>query len=301
MNDGGDWLNWVRLAALGVIWGGAFTLVGVALNGFAPLTLAATRLALAAMLLVPLSLRYDGLPKGRRVWLFALGVALFSNALPYTLLSWAQTHIPSAVAGILMAAMPLIALPMSHLLVPGERMTMRGALGLAIGFVGVVILIGPAALLRFGGGGWQVLAQLACLVVTVCYVSGSIVIKRAPPAHPVGFAAAAMLLAAAMSVPVALAVEGVPRVWPDGTSLLATVALTVGPTVIALLILLRILETAGPTFVSLVNYQVPVWAAVFGAVFLGEQISPRLGIALVLILFGVAIAQNLVFRSAKPA
>lgn len=300
MNDGGDWRNWVRLAALGVIWGGAFPLIEVALEGFKPLTLAATRLTLGAALLVLLSLRHDGLPKQPRVWLFALGVAMFSNAIPFALLSWAQTHITASVAGILMAAMPLIALPMSHALVPGERMSAQGLLGLVIGFAGVVILIGIDTILQFGGAGREVLAQLACLLATVCYVSGSITIKRAPSAHPVGFAAAAMLLGSAVAVPAALIVEGFPD-WPTPASAAAMAALTVGPTVLALLILLRILSSAGPPFVSLVNYQVPVWATVFGAVFLGETVSARLGLALVLILFGVAVSQGFIGKPRQVA
>lgn len=300
MNTGGDWRNWVRLAVLGMIWGGAFPLVEVALEGFQPLTLAAMRLVLATLLLLPLSLRYGGLPPLGPVWLFALGVAVFSNALPFALLSWAQTHVTGSVAGVFMAVMPLVALPMSHLLVPGERMTVRGLIGLAIGFAGVVVLIGLDTLTQLGGAGVEVLAQLACLAATVCYVSGSITIKRAPPTHPIRFAAAAMLLAAAIALPLALKVEGAPMA-PTPNSVVAMAALAVGPTVLALMLMLRILKSAGPPFLSLVNYQVPVWATVFGAAFLGETISPRLAVALVLILLGVAISQNLVFRQRMPA
>lgn len=300
MNDGGDWRNWVRLAALGVIWGGAFPLVEVALEGFESLTLAATRLTLGAALLVPLSYRYGGLPKDGRVWLFALGVAVFSNLLPFSLLSWGQTYVTGGVAGVFMAVMPLVALPMSHLMVPGERMTARGTLGLAIGFVGVLVLVGFNTLASLGGAGIEVLAQLACLAATVCYVSGSITIKRAPKTHPIGFAAAAMLLATAIAIPAAFAVEGAPSI-PTLPSVVAMAALALGPTALALMLMLKILSTAGPPFLSLVNYQVPVWATVFGALFLGEAISARLGMALVLILFGVAVSQGLIRRERAPA
>ncbi len=291
MNDGGDWRNWVRLAALGLIWGGAFPLVEVALEGMPPLTLAAARLALAAGFLVPLSLLYGGLPKGGAVWAFAAGVALFSNALPFALLSWGQTHVTAGVAGVAMAVMPLMALPLSHVFVPGERMTLRGSLGLGIGFIGVLILIGFDALADFGGGGVAVWAQIACLAATVCYVSGSILIKRAPKVHPIAFAASAMLLGAMMAVPVALAVEGVPTL-PGLTPTVALVVLAAGPSVLALLLMLKILSTAGPPFLSLVNYQVPVWATVFGVIFLDERFEPRLALALVVILFGIAVAQG---------
>jgi drug/metabolite transporter (DMT)-like permease len=190
-----------------------------------------------------------------------------------------------------MAVMPLMALPLSHVFVPGERMTLRGSLGLGIGFIGVLILIGFDALADFGGGGVAVWAQIACLAATVCYVSGSILIKRAPKVHPIAFAASAMLLGAMMAVPVALAVEGVPTL-PGLTPTVALVVLAAGPSVLALLLMLKILSTAGPPFLSLVNYQVPVWATVFGVIFLGERFEPRLALALVVILFGIAVAQG---------
>jgi len=299
MNDGGDWRNWVRLATLGLIWGGSFPLVEVALEGFAPLTLAATRLGLAAAMLIPLSFLYGGLPKGGRVWMYALAVAILSNALPFALLSWGQTYVTAGVAGVAMAVMPLMALPLSHFLVPGESMSSKGMLGLGIGFIGVLFLIGFDTLAQLGGAGIEVLAQFACLAATVCYVTGSIAIKRAPPAHPIAFAAAAMLLASIFAIPVALLVEGQPAM-PDAKSALAMVVLAFGPTVIALMLMLKILTTAGPPFLSLVNYQVPVWATIFGAFFLGETIEPRLAVALFLILIGVAVSQGRFGRRSAP-
>jgi len=105
-----------------------------------------------------------------------------------------------------------------------------------------------------------------------------------------------MILAAILSIALALWVEGVPSAMPSMGSSFAIVVLAIGPTAGALLLMLKILETAGPPFLSLVNYQVPIWAVVFGAFFLGEEISPRLGVALGLILIGLAVSQNLAAR-----
>ena len=178
-------------------------------------------------------------------------------------------------------------------------MSSKGMLGLGIGFIGVLVLIGFDTLTQLGGAGIEVLAQLACLAATICYVLGSITIKRAPPSHPIAFSAAAMLLATIIAIPVAYAVEGIPAI-PDARSGIAMIALAIGPTVIALMMMLKILSTAGPPFLSLVNYQVPVWATVFGAIFLGEAIEPRLAVALVLILLGVAISQGRFGRRGAP-
>lgn len=297
MNHGGDPLNWVRLAALGIIWGSSFMLVEIALEGIGPFTLVAARITLAALMLWALCYPIcGGLPRRRIVWVFALGSAILSNSLPFALLTWGQTYLPSGVTGVFMAVMPFIALALSHVFVAGERMTGRNVAGLAIGFAGMLVLFGADALRQLAQGEGTALAQVACLIATFCYASGTIVMKRAPDTRPVAFGAATMILAAILSSGAALWVEGVPRAIPDTTSALSILVLAIGPTAGALLLMLRILEGAGPPFLSLVNYQVPIWAVVFGAVFLGEDISPRLGIALLLILAGLAVSQNLAGR-----
>ncbi len=294
MNHGGDPLNWVRLAALGIIWGTAFMLVEVGLEDVEPFTLVAVRLTLAALILWPLSYPLcGGLPKRAIVWIFAGGVAVLSNALPFALLTWAQTYLTSGVAGVFMAFMPFMSLAMSHFLIVGERMTARNATGLGIGFCGMLVLFGADALRQIAAGEGTALAQIACLGATFCYATGSIVMKRAPETRPIAFGAATMILAAIMAVVIAYTVEGAPQAMPSATSTLALIALAIGPTAGALLLMLRILKSAGPPFLSLVNYQVPVWAVIFGAVFLGEQVSPRLGIALAMVLLGLAVSQNL--------
>lgn len=294
MNHGGDPLNWVRLAALGIIWGAAFMLVEVGLEDMGPFTLVAGRLVLAALILWPLSYPLcGGLPKRAIVWIFAFGVAFLSNALPFALLTWAQTHLTGGVAGVFMAFMPFMSLAMSHFLIVGERMTARNTIGLAIGFTGMLVLFGTDALRQIASGEGTALAQIACLAAALCYASGSIVMKRAPETRPIAFGAATMILAAIMATGIAYFAEGVPQRMPSTSGILVLVALAIGPTAGALLLMLRILESAGPPFLSLVNYQVPIWAVIFGAVFLGEQVSSRLGIALALILLGLAISQNL--------
>ena len=294
MNSGG-WQNWARLGALGVIWGASFMLVEIAIRDFGPLSVAAYRLVIAALILLPIGMARGALPHSPRIWLFALGAAVFSHALPFSLLSWAQGTVPSSVAGVFMAAVPLIVLPLSHVFVPGEDMTARKTLGLLIGFAGVMVLIGAEALTGLGGGGLFLIAQLACLSASCCYAIGSVMMKRAPKSDPLGFAALAMAMAAAMALPLALWREGVPAA-PDIGPVLALLVLGALPTALALLLILAILNRAGPPFLSLVNYQVPLWAMLFGGMFLGEPIPTRLGIALVMILTGLAISQNLMRR-----
>lgn len=295
--------DWAMLVALGLIWGAAFMATKIATADFTPLTLAGFRLAVAAgVLALVLALRGERLPglgdaEARRFWAAALAVAVLSNAMPFTSLAWAQRHVPSSLAGVLMATVPLFLLPIAHLFVPGERMTLRRTAGFLLGFAGVCVLIGPAALegLEAGAGAEARLRPLAiggCLLAAFGYAAGSVVSKRAPQLGLLRFATAALILAALLTLPLALVVEDI--ALPSAESVAALAYLGVVPTALATVFLLSVIRSAGPSFLANVNYHVPVWAVVLGAAVLGETPSPRLGVALVLILAGLAVAQNLV-------
>lgn len=282
---------WALLVTLGVIWGASFLSVSIALEGFGPFTVAAIRIAVAAVILLAYAVATgrEFPPFPSRVWLHVLGFAVFSNALPFTLLGWGQLHVASGFAGITMAVVPLLVLPLAHVFVPSERMNWAKVGGFVAGFAGVVILIGPGALAR-AGGDLEPLARLACVTAAACYAIGSIITRTAPPTRQVPYAAASLAVAAIIMVPLALVIEGVPSM-PAAAPLVAVAYLAVAPTALATLIMVHIIRNAGSSFLSLVNYQVPVWSVIFGAVVLAEALEPRFLLALGLILSGLAISQ----------
>ncbi len=289
-------LNWTLLILLGLIWGASFLGVSLALDSFGPITIAAGRIAIAAVIVTLAGrLMGHGLPSfhtatGRRTWLFALGMALFTNAIPFSLLSWAQLHVSSGYAGITMAVVPLLVLPLAHIFIPGEQLTKLKVFGFLVGFIGVVILIGPAQILQSGGSDIENIARLAAVGASACYAIGSIITRLSPKGPQLAFAAAALILAALLLLPVALLVEGVPAV-PGAKALAGMLYLGIFPTALATVMLVFVIKSAGPAFLSLVNYQVPVWAVVFGMVFLGEALPGQFIWALGLILLGLAISQ----------
>ncbi|MFS4582348.1 DMT family transporter [Phaeobacter sp. C3_T13_0] len=288
--------NWTKLLFLGVIWGASFMAVSLALQGFPPLTIAALRIALGAVCL--LSLIYVmgiGLPllrsrDGRIIWACALGMGVFSNALPFTLLSWGQVYVASGFAGVCMAVVPLFVLPLAHLLVPGEHMTLRRTISFLIGFAGVVVLIGLDAF-RTAGTDFESLARLACLGASLCYAVGSIITRLCPEVNMLSLSAAALTCGAAIMIPAALWSEGVPKM-PAPLSVAAVIYLGLLPTALAQLLLVQVARTAGPAFLSTVNYQVPVWSVIFGAALLGEALPPQLFAALALIFSGLLLSSR---------
>jgi drug/metabolite transporter (DMT)-like permease len=285
---------WGLLIFLGLIWGSSFMAVAIALEGFTPLQVAAIRISLAALLLSVFALATGRRPPGRdqglRIWVHITGFAVFTNAMPFALLSWGQLYVASGFAGVTMAVVPLLVLPLAHVFVPSDRMTRAKSLGFLAGFAGAVILIGPSAMSSTGES-FESLARIACIAAAACYAIGSIVTRTAPPGTGmVAFGASALVIASILIVPYTLVVDGMPT-FDDTKPLAAVLYLAVFPTALATLLLVQIIRRAGPSFLSLVNYQVPVWSVIFGAVLLGERLPAQIFIALALILAGLFLAQ----------
>ena len=290
-------LNWVILATLGFIWGGSFLGVEIGLIGFGPITVAASRVTIAAIILLLYAYTLgDGLPDisskaDKRVWLHCLGMALFTNALPFSLLSWGQQTVTSGFAGVSMALVPLFVLPLSHKLVPGESLGRARLTGFLLGFLGVVLLIGGEKI--FSNQTTTpilLLAQIACVTASCCYAIGSVITKLCPPVSAVSYASCGLMLASFMLMPTALLFEGIPK-SPNSFAIAGIIYLALFPTAIATILLTILVRRAGPPFLSLVNYQVPIWAVVIGVVVLGETLPGHFLIALSIILGGLFISQ----------
>lgn len=280
--------DWASLLTLSLLWGSSFLAAKIALGDFGPMQLAAGRIVLgAAILLAVVAATGRPLPRGRRIWLSVLGFAVFSNSLPFFLLNWAQQTVPSSFAGVVMATVPLFVLPMAIAAVPGERFRWPKLAGLVAGLAGVVVLVGPGEAVS---GPAALLPRLACVGAAICYATGSIVTRLAPIEDQIAFSAVTLGLAALISVPVALAVEGLPG-HAGPAPLAALLALGIGPTALAAILLVRTIRSAGPTFVSVVNYLVPVWAVILGAAILAEPLPATFLTGALLILAGLAISQ----------
>jgi drug/metabolite transporter (DMT)-like permease len=291
-------INWLRIAFIALIWGGAFMVVRVALRDFAPLSLAAGRITIGALSLYML-MRWRGvaLPSftDARLWRFVALVGLLSSAIPFALLSWGQQHVPSAFAGMTMAALPIFVLPLAHFLVPGERVYMRKIIGFSVGFLGAILLIGTSGL-GLAEGPLEATARFACVAAAFCYACGSIATRQCPPVNELALSTASLIVAVLILVPIALVVDGWPAM-PSATGLVAILYLGLIPTALAFIIKVAVIRSAGPSFMTLTNYQVPVWSVLFGSLFLEETLPATLFVALALILLGVAIIQAGVLRS----
>ena len=269
----------------------------VALTELPPMSIAFLRLVLGASILLTVTLatgrKFPGFstPTDRRIWVHIAFMGLITNAIPFTLLNWGQLYVSSGFAGVTMAVVPLLVLPLTHFFVKGGEMTKRKSLGFAIGFIGIVVLIGPREIIAGTGESWESIARIACIMAACCYALGTINTRLCPPVSIMAFSAGGLIVGSILMLPVTLFFEGIPAM-PSTTVVLSTLYLGIFPTALATILLVGVINSAGPAFMSLVNYQVPLWAIVFGVVFLGESVPPSFIGAFILILIGLAISQT---------
>ena len=286
-------MDWYAVFALGIIWGGTFMVVSLALRGYGPVTVAFARVALGAVALVALAVvTGKKLPRGDlRLWAHLIPIGLLATAAPFTLLSWGQQFVPSAFAGVSMAAVPLFVLPLAYFFA-GETLTRRKMAGFGLGFVGTLILLGSG----ITAGDPLVLPRLATILAAFSYACASVLTRRCPPIDPITLAAASVIGAVPL-VFLMLLLEGVPK-WQMGVPGISIIVLGLVPTALAVLIRVAVIRRAGAGFMTITSYQVPVWSMVFGALILGEALPLRFFAALALILAGLVISQ---WKGRQPA
>ncbi len=281
------------LAALVAMWGSSFMFIKIGVATVPTSTLVAARLILGALtLLAVLYVRGARLPPWGRVWGYYTILALLGNCIPFTAITWGQQRTDSALAGILMAVMPLATMVLAHFFVRGEHMTRNRVIGFILGFAGIIVLMGPSALSGMGEHTLATASQLAILLGALCYAGNSVLTRILTRGDDVLVASTAMLLiASVIALPVALVVDQPWQMQAGATSLWAILWLGLGPTALATVVYFRLIGSAGPTFMSLVNYMSPAVAVFLGVALLGETPGIHAYVALALILLGIAVSQ----------
>ncbi|GAB3483679.1 hypothetical protein GCM10027340_18330 [Marinomonas epiphytica] len=187
-----------------------------------------------------------------------------------------------------MAFMPLATMVLAHYFVSGESLNRFKVLGFMLGISGVVIVLWPS----LAGAHSNLLGGLLILLATLSYAVNAILARRLPSFNPVVTAAGVMIISTMVIVPLWLWQE---LPWQQSYSLKASVSmmwLGVGPTALATILLFAVIGTAGPTFLSYINYVIPVVAYFTGALLLGEMIEWRSLGAMLLIILGIALSRK---------
>ena len=283
--------NLVMLLALAAIWGASFLFIKVAVRELSPATLITGRLGLAALtlaLLVPFSVgTRETLRQLRESWAWLVAVALVNTAIPFWLLSWGETRIDSGLASIIQASVPIFNALIAFAAFHEVRVTGARLLGVAVGFVGVALLVGAQP-------EGKVLGALAVVAMAFCYGIGGLLTGRCylTRVRPIVVALASTSIATLVALP--LGAAEAPGHMPGWKTIGSVVALGIPGTALAYLLFFALISGAGAAYTSLVTYLIPPIALAYGAIFLDERFGAAALGGLALILAGVALGSGTV-------
>jgi drug/metabolite transporter (DMT)-like permease len=293
-------IHWLLISILAVVWGFAFYLIVIALRSFPPLTLVALRLIFGACtLIIVMRIKGLSLPREPVWWGYFSLLSVLGNLLPFSLIAWAETSIPSSQAGLIMALMPITTMVLAHYFVAHEQLTPKRAIGVLLGFFGVMVLMGTQILK--GVGGDSLWPQLACVLATVSYAVNGVYVKRIPKINGLVAGVGTLIAGSFIMGPVALVVDQPWTLEVSLTSWLATVALGGIATGLATWIFFIVINDCGPNFLSIINYIIPAISFAAGVVLLSEPASLAQVFGLLLICIGIAISQPRKRRKLRTA
>jgi drug/metabolite transporter (DMT)-like permease len=277
----------VQMLACSFLWGGAFILLKLAGTALSPLALTAVR-GLMGGSLIAIWIIVSGhniLPRGRemRDWVV---LGFLQGVVPNSLTAYALTEISAGLTSMIQASTPLVVAVLAQALFASERLTPKVALGLATGFGGMVLLIGPAAL---GADNVSLRGVGAVAIVAVSYALGNLYVRGIPGAQPVRLALGQQLFSGLPTFAVMIYLGGLSAFSPALANLPLLLVLGVFGTALPIVLYMNILKKAGPTIGSMNGYFLPPWTIVLGFVLLGEPVSLREIIATAIVLAGVAI------------
>jgi drug/metabolite transporter (DMT)-like permease len=288
---------------MGVIWGSSFLFIKVALGGLSFGQVAWVRILLGALALSAVVLVLRGkLPREPIVYLHFLVIGLTYCVIPHLLFAWAEQYITSGLTSIYNATTPIMTALMAALVFRVEKLVGGQILGIAVGIVGVVLIIGPWAV-ALDGSLW---GQLACLGATLCYgftgaYAKKFILNRPMPGTTYAFLniGAAGLVMAALTPVVAIS-----PVRLNGWIVASVLALGILGTGLAYVWNANVLRAWGPTATSTVTYVTPVVGVALGVLVLGERLSWNEPVGAVVVILGILLAQQRLRvprRSPEPA
>ena len=285
--------NWFLLILLSAIWGGAFTLNKIALDTFTPEVIVAGRLISGSIFLVALIyFLYKKFTINISQINYYLFMSLVGIVIPFIAIITGQKNIDSAMAGILMATMPISTILLSHIFLEDEKMNQQKFIGFVISFLGVFVLIYRKDLFVNNSISETFESQLLVILGATLYAFAAIYGKKYKITDPLSASTGTILFATFfMSIYLIFIDQSNPSysaLFLDVNILLLGILCTA----IATIIYFQILQTEGASFLSIMNFLIPLWAILFGIIILQDQFSWNYIIGLVVILFGIKLANS---------
>ncbi len=286
--------DWLKLIGLAVLWGGTFFFQSLSLRIWPTFTIVFFRVFFAAAVfwLIVLVSR-QSMPRERHVWLAFLVMGLINNAIPFTLITWEQTHVEGGIASIINATASCFAVVFAHFLTRDEKLTFSRAIGVMVGLAGAYVLLRPEL---DGGITARGLGEMAGLVAAMSLALAGIFGKRFRNQTPVVTATGMLTCSSLLMLPLVLVFD---RPWTLDVAVvsMAPIAgLVLLSTVLAYLLYFSILRSAGATNLLLVTLLMPVTAHILGAAFLDEPLYISSVVGMLFVVAGLSIIDGRVLR-----
>jgi drug/metabolite transporter (DMT)-like permease len=275
----------VALVLLGVMWGGGFLFIRIAVPAFGPVALVDLRVLIAGVVLLLWAAARGDVPPFWRRWREYLVLGALNVALPFTLISWAALTVSASLSSIMMATIPLFTAPIAAIQL-NERVSRRQAAGLAVGFIGVGLLVGLGPLPLTPAFGTAVGALLGAAALYA--VGGVYTARRFTGVSPVESTIGQQFAAFVLLLPFALALP--PTAPPPLSAVVALLILAVFSSVLAYLLFFRLISSVGATKTATVSYLIPLFGTIWGVVVLQERVGWATIAGMVVILSGVVLA-----------
>jgi drug/metabolite transporter (DMT)-like permease len=289
------------ILVLALIWGASFLFIKIGLNGgMSPVLVATLRLAVGSLLMwgvvavrrasAPGSFKHP-IPHGYTTWRKIALIGLLNNAIPFALIAWGEQRISSGLASIFNSSMPLFTVLVAHWFTHDDRISPLKAAGVAVGFIGVAVVITPSA----GDLAGELLGCLAVIAASASYAVATVYVKKhlTGATDPIATGAGQLVTALLWLLPL---------LWLTGAAnnlaairldaLLAVGALGLFGTGVAYLIYYLLIQRAKASQLSLVTYLLPVTALVYGSLFLHEQITGFAIVGFALIVAGILLVNR---------
>jgi drug/metabolite transporter (DMT)-like permease len=286
-------INWILLIVLSAVWGGAFTLNKQALNSFTPELIVTGRLIIGSVILTLLIYFIYKKIKFRFNQIgYFLVMSIVGIVAPFLFIAYGQQNIDSALAGILMSVMPISTLMLAHLFLNNERMTKKKLLGFILAFLGIIVLLMPNKTIFGGELREELYSELMVVLGAILYSAAAVYGKKYKNTDPLNASAGTIFFSAVIMFIYLSLFEGIDAGLLEAFSSTPIIFLGVFCTALATILYFHILQTSGATFVSIMNYLIPIWAIVFGVIFFKEKILWNYLIGLLIIILGIQISER---------
>ncbi|MDG2187703.1 MAG: DMT family transporter [Hyphomicrobiales bacterium] len=284
-------LNWFYLSLLVIFWGSTFALTKYALVDFSPLWIVAIRLAIGFIIIFSI-LKFKGekLPRGyiNWLWLFLIGMTAF---IPFFLICWGTIYLDTSIGGILFGIGPLFTIIAAHFLVQNEKLNLIKFFGVVFGFIGLYTLLSEDLSAVNDSTYHNLFPQIAILLAAIGYSIQNIAVNIMPNISLMQKTSGSFLIGSSFAIGIALFAEGAPSIVILDISFISVLIMGIFSTAMASIVMFNLTKIAGPTFVSLTHYVLPIYVVLVGTLFLKETLQFSQVLGMVIIIFGIIVTR----------